>query len=136
MVEYKWKGYPDMKRAPGISNINRTCVDLLNGGSLVVSRIKRDPLAVEWLPTWEKQYQLADRVEYLCDKSQGTCTPINVEELEELTPRIEDMLQSTFEVHDYRSHFKKMMSLTNSIRILKGDIGIPMEGELLLKGTS
>ncbi len=40
MIEFKWKGYPKLASVPDKRNINRTCVDLLNAGLIVVSRVK------------------------------------------------------------------------------------------------
>ncbi len=62
MAKYKWSGYPDVK-APDRSNINRTVIDLLNAGLIVVSRRKQDPYGNTGLPWWEKEYQLASSVE-------------------------------------------------------------------------
>jgi len=146
MARYKWDGYPHLDHAPNIRNINRTCVDLLNGGWLVVSRLKRDPLAVEWLPTWEKQYQLADRVQFNyiiteCNQLYNTIKTakngiklfgvvqwrgLTVKEVEELSDRIEVMLQRTFEKKEYKDSVKRLKDAKAMLR----------SGILLTKGTS
>ena len=62
LVKYKWQGYPELSTVPDKRNINRTCIDLLNAGLLVVSRVKDESFNNN-LPYWEKCYQLASSVE-------------------------------------------------------------------------
>ncbi len=59
MVKSKREGYPELANAPSVNFINRTVNDLLNGGYLVVNRVKRKG---KGLPYWEKEYQLAESV--------------------------------------------------------------------------
>ncbi len=78
MIKFKWKGYPELSNVPDKNNINRTCVDLLNAGLIVVSRVKHDGWG-DRQPYWEKEYQLASSVErnYLIRECNQLYTTVN-----------------------------------------------------------
>jgi murein L,D-transpeptidase YcbB/YkuD len=146
LVKYKWQGYPQVLSIPDKRNINRTCVDLLNAGYLVVSRVKCEPLGNN-LPYWEKEYQLASSVERNfiiteCDQLYsavntakhgvnffGTVLSIGLPdaEVKVLEKRVKVMLQRTHpdKATGHEVQFKSMREAKDIIKS-----GIPLPDEL------